>query len=165
MTKKHIPHHSHTFLYRQGLDVRPSKNFVEKFREFYVEIHNNSNSRKHIDDISYELAEFFLCRVFEKIIYCIDLGENIHIRRVLKINQKITDYRHNIKSHKCKVVENIKKVSIELLGYLQLKTKDVLNKENEAYQNHIQQKKDRHIEIKKYYKEFYDKQDEWWQGI
>ena len=164
MSKKR-PHYAHTFLHRQGIKIMPSQNFIDKFKEFYVEINNKSKSRKHIDTLDNETAIFFIISVIESIIYCIDAGLNLHFRCLLKINQKITDYRHNIKTHMVGVVEDVKKVSISLLSHLVLKTKEVANKDNKVYLDYIQGKKDRHIEIKKYYREFYGKQDEWWQDI
>lgn len=164
MTRK-VPHHSHTFLCRQGLDIIPSQNFVDKFKEFYVDINNNCKSRKQITELDNDLAIFFITSIVESIIYCIDAGINLHFRGILKINQKITDYRHNIKSHTVSMVENVKKVSISLLSHLVLKTKEVANRDNKEYQEHIIKKKNRHKDIKKYYREFYGKQDEWWKDI
>ena len=63
------------------------------------------------------------------------------------------------------VVEDVKKVSISLLSHLVLKTKEIANRNNKMYLDYIQGKKDRHIDIKKYYREFYGKQDEWWKDI
>ena len=40
MSKKR-PHYAHTFLHRQGIKIMPSQNFLDKFKEFYVEINNN----------------------------------------------------------------------------------------------------------------------------
>ena len=41
--------------------------------------------------------------------------------------------------------------------------KDIANKDNEKYQQFIQDKRTRHNKIREYYKDLYDKQEDWWQ--
>ena len=100
------------FLYRQGLKIKPSDNFTEKFIEFYNEFLYKNKARKHIPPLDNKTATFFLNSIIEAVIYCLDFGYDVWFRHVMLFLQRISDYRHNVKSHTLKIVENVKKISI-----------------------------------------------------
>ena len=43
--------------------------------------------------------------------------------------------------------------------------KNTANVNNEEYQQFIARKKERFSEIKRYYREFYAKENQWWKGL
>ena len=53
------------FLYRQGLKIKPSDNFTEKFIEFYNEFLYKNKARKHIPPLDNKTATFFLNSIIE----------------------------------------------------------------------------------------------------
>lgn len=161
--KRNIPHNAHMFLHRQGLKIMPSRNFIEKFKEFYIELHNNKKNRRQLEDIPDDMAIFFINTCIESIIYCLDCNISIYIPGLLKFTQKTTDYRHNTKSSKKSVIEDVKKINAQFNTNVVLKIKETLNKTNKAYVEFIDKKKQRFKKIQDYYKEFYGKQNEWWQ--
>ena len=79
--------------------------------------------------------------------------------------QRISDYRHNVKSHTLKIVENVKKISIRPIKSMVTRMKNTANINNEEYQQFIARKKERFNEIKRYYREFYAKENHWWKGL
>lgn len=165
MTNKsrNIPHFKHTFLVLQGLNIEPCQEFVDKYVEIYNELMHKNKIRKHVPDIDENTARYFILTTCESIIHCLDFGLDVWLSRVMVFLQKNTDYRHNVKRHRLSVIENVKKLTFKPVSYLELKIKALLNKDNKPFQEHLQQKKESYNKIKQYYKEFYGKEDEWWQ--
>ena len=160
-----IPHHTLMFLYRQGLKLEPSQNFIDKFVENYNELLYKNKIRHHVPPLDNKTAIFFINSVVEAVVYCLDFGYDVWFRHVLLFFQKVTDYRHNIKKHSLGVIEDVKKISIRPIKSMTLRIKAFLNKDNKPYQEFLSQKKERYNEIKRYYREFYDKKSEWWQDL
>ena len=165
MTNKstNVPHYAHMFLHRQGLKIMPSKNFIDKFKEFYISMYNEKNPKVQMTELPDNTAIFFINSFVESLIYCLDCNVSIYITGLLTFSQKITDYRHNVKSHRTSIVENVKKINAQFNTNITLKIKDLLNKGNKEYQEFIEKKKERFKEIQDYYKKFYGKENEWWQ--
>ncbi len=164
MTKtRTIPHYARMFLYRQGLKILPSQNFIEKFKEIYNELLYKNKIRHHIKPIDDNMAIFFINTVIESVIYCLDFGYDVWFSRTILFLQKKTDYRHNVKKHKNYTIEDVKKISIRAIKSMILKMKNKLNEQNEEYQKFLEHKKVQFKTIKDYYKKFYGKEDEWWQ--
>lgn len=164
MTRK-IPHHTMMFLYRQGLKIKPSDNFTEKFIEFYNEFLYKNKARKHIPPLDTKTATFFINSIIEAVIYCLDFGYDVWFRHVLLFFQRISDYRHNVKSHTVKVVENVKKISIRPIKSMVTRMKKTVNLDNEEFQEFLADKQQRFDNIKRYYREFYAKENQWWKGL
>lgn len=167
MAKKKRPPLTKMFLYRQGLHLIPSDNFVQTFKKHYMEILRKARRYDHVEDLDDETAKFFIMVMAESIIYCLDAGFDIWFFRIMVFMQKLSDYRDNVKRRikqgTSKVRENIKKITIKPIFRSTLKIKDLMNKDNKPYQDFIQQKKSNFKKIKEYYKEFYGKQEDWWQ--
>lgn len=157
---KKIPHIEHTFFYRQGLKLKPSENFVEKFLEIYTDLIRKNRKDENIK-VSKEEAFYLIYCVLEAIIHCLDFGYDVWIKRTILFFVKNIDYRHNVKSHRLSVVENVKKIKINAINSVMTKIKNNLNKDNEDYQKFVEQKKSNYKKIKNYYKDFYGK-EEWW---
>ena len=153
------------FLYRQGLKIKPSANFTEKFIEFYNELLYKNKARKHIPPLDTKTATFLTNRITQAVIYCLDLGYAVWFRHVLLFFQRISDYRHNVKSHTVKVVENVKKISIRPINSMVTRMKKTVNLDNEAFQAFLADKQQRFDNIKRYYREFYAKENQWWKGL
>lgn len=163
--KRVIPHHQHMFLSRQGLKIMPSQNFLDKFKEIYNDLLHNDKSKQNIKPLDDKTAIFFINSLIEAVIYCIDFGYDVWFRRTLLFLQKTCDYRLNSKTAKKSVVENIKKLTVKPIISKYLKIKKIINQDNEKYQEFIQKKAENFNKIKRYYRDFYDKKDEWWQGL
>lgn len=163
MKRRNIPHLKHLNLYRQGLHLEPSENFVQKYIEIYNSLIHKRKSRAHIKDLDEETAKYFIVLVCEALIHCIDFGFDIWFSRVMVFIQKISDYRGNSPYAKVGFYEDIKKVTIRPITSLILNIKNNINKTNKEYQEYIKRKKEKYQEIKDYYKEFYGEQD-WWQS-
>ena len=58
--------------------------------------------------------------------------------------------------------ENVLKVCVKPIVSWINKMKDLANKDNEKYQQFLQDKRTRHNRIREYYKDLYDKQEDWW---
>lgn len=166
MAKKRPPL-TKMFLYRQGLHLIPSDNFVQKFKEHYMTYLRRQKRYDYLEDLDDETAKFFIMAVAESIIYCLDAGYDVWFYRVMIFTQRLSDYRDNVKRRikqgVSKVRENIKKITIKPIFRSTLKIKNWLNKDNKPYQDFIKSKKDNFKKIKNYYKEFYGKQEDWWQ--
>lgn len=166
MTKKRPPL-TKMFLYRQGLHLIPSDNFVQKFKEHYMTYLRRQKRYDYLEDLDDETAKFFIMAVAESIIYCLDAGYDVWFYRVMVFMQRLSDYRDNVKRRikqgVSKVRENVKKITIKPIFRSTLKIKNWLNKDNKPYQDFIKSKKDNFKKIKNYYKEFYGKQEDWWQ--
>lgn len=161
---KEKPSYKNMFLYRQNLKLDPSQNFVDKFKEYYMELIVKVRCHENDTIIDDNTAKFYIVSVLESIIYCLDFGIDVWLSRLMVFTQKKTDYRHNVKSHRLKVVENVKKIAIRPIDSLIRKIKKIINKDNQEYNQHLENKRNSYNEIKQYYKEFYGKEDEWWQG-
>lgn len=162
--KRIIPHYSHTFLHRQGIKIMPSENFLNKFKEEYQKAFEESYEYKlrknyKIDD---EMAIFFIITIFESIIYCLDFGFDVFLFHLVVFKTRISDYINNIKRKKESVYENVKKITFRLYSKNRLTMAKNANIDNEEYQEYLEKKKENYSKIKKYYKEFYNKTDEWW---
>ena len=166
MAKKRPPL-TKMFLYRQGLHLIPSDNFVQKFKEHYMTYLRRQKRYDYLEDLDDETAKFFIMAVAESIIYCLDSGYDVWFYRVMVFMQRLSDYRDNVKRRikqgVSKVRENVKKITIKPIFRSTLKIKNWLNKDNKPYQDFIKSKKDNFKKIKNYYKEFYGKQEDWWQ--
>lgn len=157
-----IPHYKHMFLQRQGLDMLPSQNFIDKFIENYNELLYQAKRRQHLPPLDERTAIFFINTVIESIIYCIDFGYDVWITRTILFLQRVSDYRRNNRNRKKAVTENVKKLSIKPIKSMCNEIKRKLNKENKEYMAYLDQKTECFKKIKKYYKEFYGKETEWW---
>lgn len=165
MPKNTIPSYTSLFLYRQGLKFKPSQNFIDKFKEFYnkeLEDRHKKNNKNNIAYIDDDTAIFMINCILEGIVHCLDFGFNVIFKRLFVFTQKVTDYKLNSKKkHKSVFAENIKKINFRPVSRIVLDIKDNMNKDNKKYQDFIEAKKDCYKKIKKYYKEFYGKED-WW---
>ena len=154
------------FLYRQGLHLLPSDNFLQAFKKNYMEIIRKRKAFKDMEDIDDDTAMFFIMYVAESIIYCLDAGFDIWFHRAMVFTQRLSDYRYNakvqLKKLSSKTIENVKKVTIKPISSLTLKIRDSINKNNKPYQDFIKEKEQNFKKIKEYYKEFYGKQKDWW---
>lgn len=163
--KRVIPHYQHMFLSRQGLKIMPSQNFIDKFKEIYNEMLYSDKTRQNLEPINDKTAIFFINSLIEAVIFCVDFGYDVWFRRTLLFLQKTSDYRLNSHNNKKSLVENIKKLNVKPIISKLLKIKKIINKDNEKYQEFLKSKWDNFNKIKKYYREFYGKENEWWQGI
>jgi hypothetical protein len=59
--------------------------------------------------------------------------------------------------------DNVKKFTIKLYGKQDKNIKEKINADNKEYTEYIKGKKSRYNKILDYYKEYYGKQDDWWQ--
>lgn len=160
--KRKLPNVNHMFLNRMGLKYVPSQNFVDKFKEYFLEEVYKNKQRQHIT-IDDNKAIYFINCILEAITYCLDFGFGVYIPKIMMFDVKTTDYRHNVKSHILSVVEDVKKINFALTPRLHNNIRKLINKDNKEYCEYIKGKEKRFKEIKDYYKEFYGKQDEWWQ--
>lgn len=164
MKRKSVTSYKHMFLYRTGLKLDPCETFVNKFIEIYMELIKRDKRRADFDDIDENTAKFFINSCFEAIIYCMDFGFDVWLNRVMVFTLKITDFVSRHPYVKKRVHEDMKMIKIRPISSLIKKIKDVLNKDNEKYQEFIEQKKENHKAIRRYYKEYYGKQNEWWEN-
>ena len=166
--KRKIPSLATSFLSRQKLPLTPSKNLVEKFQEFY-NIEKNSNKATVNKPIDYETAEFFLRAIFENIIYVLDCGYNFAYANLILFCVRVSDYSRM----GCKVfakkglehLENTVKISIQPNTYSRNRIKKYVNKDNPEYVKFLKSKEQQFNKIKRYYRELYGKENEWWQEL
>lgn len=160
MVKK-TPNPAHHWLRTHGkLIIDPCVEFVEKFQDnFLQEIHKNKVFANYTLD--YERAYYMCLLVFTSLVYCLDCGLDIWFKQVAVFTSKLTDYRINAKGVKKRVVENIKKVSFRPIDSAKRLVKELLNKDNQPYQQFLEGKAERFEKIKNYYKTLYNK-EEWW---
>jgi hypothetical protein len=150
------------FLQRQGLNMLPSQNFIDKFIEIYNELLYRNKSKANVPPIDEKTAIFFINTVIESIIYCIDFGYDVWITRTMVFLQRISDYRRNNKNRKKAVTENVKKLTVKPIISIYNRIRREINKDNKEYMLYLDQKTECYKKIKKYYKEFYGKETEWW---
>lgn len=151
-----------TMLYRSGLNIEPSKNFVEKFIEIYNDllIEKNITKKRLIDE---DTAKYMINSIFECIISALDFGFDIWINRVVVFVQRVYDrYVYKSDKKRCEIVEDIKQVTIRPISSLDKKIKNKANEDNKEYQEYIIRKKNNHNKIKEYYKEFYSDVEKDW---
>lgn len=160
------PSYKYGWLYRQGFRIEPCNVFVEKYKEFFNEyLKIQKPNREPIDDND---AKFFINIICEAIITCLDFGLNVRLRKLFDFRTKLSDYVLNSPNRSLinkKYVENVKKISIKIAPRFQRFLRQKLNKDNEEYINFLNQKKESFDNIKRYYREFYGKEDEWWQYL
>lgn len=159
---KKIPSYKHMFLYRTGLKLEPSDNFVSKFIEIYMSLLRKRRNHENDVDIDENTAKFFINSCVEAIIYCLDFGFDVWLNRTMVFLQKITDWKPR-KSKTAKIIENLHMITIKPIFSISKKMKNILNKDNKEYQEYINKKQESFKQIKNYYKEFYGKTEVWWQ--
>lgn len=159
--RKVIPKPFQTFLYRQGLKIMPSQNFIDKFKEEYLLLISKRKNLQHVT-IDDDKAVFFIISFFEAIVYCLDCNIDIFLYHILAIKSKVTDYMVNTRFRKKSVYEDVKKITFKLYSYYRLKMFKNVNKDNENYTEYLKEKRKRYGKIRDYYKKFYNKEGEWW---
>lgn len=159
---KKIPSYKHMWLYRTGLKIEPSQNFIDKFIEIYNDfLHNNSN-RANAKDLDNDTAIFMINSILEAIIYCLDFGFDVWLHRTMVFIQKTRDKISTNGDGQKKVSQNVKTLVIKPIESIKKAIKNLANTNNEPYQQFLLEKKERHEKIKQYYKEFYAKEEDWW---
>lgn len=159
---KNVPSYKHMFLYRTGLKIEPSQNFIDKFIEIYNDLLAKREYKDNPKQIDENIAKFMINSIFEAIIYCLDFGFDVWINRIMLFVQTTYD-KHVYKPDKklCDTTENIKHVNIRSIFSLNKKMKNKLSENNSEYQKYVEHKQEKYNEIKQYYKEFYGQED-WW---
>lgn len=85
--------HKMTKLYRAGLKFKPDKNFVNLFKENYMELLHKTPNHENDECITQERAIYFINSVCEAITYCLDFGIDIWLNKTMVFLQKIADYK------------------------------------------------------------------------
>ena len=161
---KNVPSYKHMWLYRTGLKLEVSKNFVDKFIEIYNDLLSKKTWKDEPKKIDDNTARFMIGSIIEAIIFCLDFGLDVWINRCMVFVQKISDKKqYSIRNDKCIVKEDLKVVTIRPIQSIIRKIKYKMNEDNPEYNKHLQQKTENHKKIKDYYKEFYGKSQDWWQ--
>lgn len=163
MKRKSVTSYKHMFLYRTGLKIEPDDSFVEKFIEIYMSLLRNKKHHKNDETIDINTAKFFINSVVESIIYCLDFGLDVWLSRTLLFLNKTSDYRLNSTTAKHRILEDVHKITIKPIVSMINKIKHKVNETNEKYKEFLQSKKESFTKIKEYYREFYGKQEDWWQ--
>lgn len=161
MPKNNI--YTKSFYWRNGLKIMPSQNFVNKFKEFYNELLYNNKARANKPPIDDQTAIFFINIVLENIITILDFGYSFFWTRMIAINTKLVTCHLGTEYAPKRMWDNVKKFTIKLYGKQDKKIKEKLNADNKEYSEYIKGKKERCHKILDYYKEYYGKQDDWWQ--
>ena len=159
MPKKNIPSHKNMFLYRSGLQLDVSDNFVNKFIEIYTDLWRQKKHHENDKPLTYDQAKFMILSVIESIIYILDFGYSVWVNRCMVFLPKTATFRPKGRYY----AENVLKVCVKPIVSWINKMKDLANKDNEKYQQFLQDKRTRHNKIREYYKDLYDKQEDWWQ--
>lgn len=162
---KEKPSYAYMFLYRQGLKMLPSRNFIDKFKEFYIEMNNENSNRKKIDSMDDNTTIFLINAVVESIIYCLDFGFTVNIKSIFKMKPRLIEKMHSAKITGKRSFVSYTRVVTDIPSSLIRKIKNILNKDDKKFQDFVDKKKERYDEIKRYYRKFYGKENEWWQTV
>lgn len=161
---KNTPSWKHMWLYRTGLKLEISQNFVDKFIEIYNDLLKKRRWKEEPKEIDDNTARFMIGSVIEAIIFCLDFGLDVWINRCMVFVQKSSDKKqYNMYNGKCTVKEDLKKIAIRPIQSIRRKIKYKMNENNPEYNKYLQEKTENHEKIKNYYKEFYAKEKDWWQ--
>lgn len=161
---KNTPSYKHMWLYRTGLKIEVSQNFIDKFIEIYNDLLKKRKWKEESKEIDENTARFMVGSIIEAIIYILDFGYDVWINRCMVFLQKTLDKRqYNRYDDKCTVKENLKWVTIKPIQSIIRKIKYKINENNLEYNKFLQQKTENHKKIKEYYKEFYA-QENWWKS-
>lgn len=161
---KNTPSYKHMWLYRTGLKIEVSQNFIDKFIEIYNDLLTKRQWKEEPKKIDDNTARFMVGSIIESIIYCLDFGLDVWINRCMVFVQKTLDKRqYNRYNEKCTVQEDLRWITIRPIQSMIRKIKYKMNENNVEYNKFLQQKTENHKKIKDYYKEFYAKEEDWWQ--
>ena len=161
---KNTPSWKHMWLYRTGLKLEISQNFVDKFIEIYNDLLKKRRWKEEPKEIDDNTARFMIGSVIEAIIFCLDFGLDVWINRCMVFVQKVSDKKqYNMYNGKCTVKEDLRTITIRPIQSIRRKIKYKMNENNPEYNKYLQEKTENHEKIKNYYKEFYAKEKDWWQ--
>lgn len=152
-----------SFYWRNGLKIMPSQNFIDKFKEFYNELLYNNKARANKPPLDDQTAIFFINIVLENIITILDFGYSFIWGRMIAINNKIITCHLGTENAPKRMWNNVKKISFKLYEGRNKKIKAKINSDNQEYIDYIKLKSERYGKILDYYKEYYGKQNDWWQ--